>query len=171
MIRRYISVLTLVLLSSSQVYANSDTVVINSKKVTKDFNYVAEQLKDAMLRYSDYRLKTNVLPLQNSLDKLTTINGVSYNYDIPMSEEHNALIQSLLVSDQQNCSAKFNKLAQIQSEQLGVVAQDVQAVFPELVSNKCGYLQVDYIALIPVMIEAIKELKQEVNDLKHERQM
>ncbi|WP_165773350.1 tail fiber domain-containing protein [Zooshikella ganghwensis] len=130
-----------------------------------------EQLKDAMFRYSDYRLKTNVLPLQNSLDKLTTINGVSYNYDIPMGEEHNALIQLLPVSDQQNCSTKFNKLAQIQSEQIGVVAQDVQAAFPELVSNKCGYLQVDYVGLIPVMIEAIKELKQEVNDLKSERQI
>ncbi|RDH42077.1 tail fiber domain-containing protein [Zooshikella ganghwensis] len=111
-------------------------------------------------------IKTNVLPLQKSLDKLITINSISYNYDIPMSEEHNALIQSLPVSDQQNCSAKFNKLAQIQSERLGVIAQDVQTVFPELVSNKCGYLQVDYVGLIPIMIEAIKELKQEINDLK-----
>ncbi|MGI0115221.1 tail fiber domain-containing protein [Zooshikella sp. RANM57] len=171
MIRRYINFITLVLLSSSQVYANADTVVINGKKVKIDTNQVMEQLKDSILRHSDYRLKTNVLSLQNSLDKLSTIKGVSYNYDIPMSEEHNALIQSLPAADQQSCSEKFNKLTQIQNEQIGVIAQDVQAVFPELVSNKCGYLQVDYVGLIPVMIEAIKELKQEVNDLKNERQI
>ncbi|WP_027710235.1 tail fiber domain-containing protein [Zooshikella ganghwensis] len=123
------------------------------------------------IRFSDLNLKTNVLSITNSLEKLTNLNGVSYNYDIPAGDEQKTLIQTLPENNQEKCTTTFKKLAKIQNEQLGVVAQDVQAVFPELVSNKCGYLQVDYVGLIPVMIEAIKELKQEVNDLKNERQM
>ena len=49
----------------------------------------------------------------------------------------------------------------------GVIAQEVQKEFPEMVyKGSDGYLCVDYIQLIPVMIEAIKELKQEIDALK-----
>ncbi|MBU2714061.1 tail fiber domain-containing protein [Zooshikella harenae] len=123
------------------------------------------------IRFSDTNLKTNVLTIPNSLERLTNLNGVSYNYEIPINNENNLLIQSLPQANQEECSTIFKKLAQIQNEQLGVIAQDVQEVFPELVTNKCGYLQVDYVSLIPVMIEAIKELKQQINDLKNESQI
>lgn len=49
----------------------------------------------------------------------------------------------------------------------GVIAQEVQKEFPEMVQiQENGYLAVDYIQLIPVMIEAIKELKEEVDVTK-----
>lgn len=49
----------------------------------------------------------------------------------------------------------------------GVIAQEVQQEFPEMVSEGFdGYLEVNYIQLIPVMIEAIRELKNEIDSLK-----
>ena len=52
----------------------------------------------------------------------------------------------------------------------GVLFQEVQKEFPEMViKGNDGYLRVDYIQLIPVMIEAIKELKQEIDQLKQDK--
>lgn len=49
----------------------------------------------------------------------------------------------------------------------GVIAQEVQKEFPEMVSKGSdGYLTVDYIQLIPVIIESIRDLKNEVDSLK-----
>lgn len=50
----------------------------------------------------------------------------------------------------------------------GLIAQDVKKEFPEMVSEGVdGYLTVDYIQLIPVIIESIKELKSEIDSLKN----
>ena len=52
-------------------------------------------------------------------------------------------------------------------KQIGVVAQEVETVFPELVSSSAdGYKAVDYTKLTAVLIEAVKELKAENETLK-----
>ena len=84
---------------------------------------------------SDIRLKTNIKPFENTLEKIVQINGVSFNW-----------IDS---------NAKSG----------GIIAQDVEKVFPELV-NDGDHKTVNYNGLIGVLIESIKELKQEVEDLK-----
>ena len=52
--------------------------------------------------------------------------------------------------------------------QMGLIAQDVQEVYPDLVSmnSNTGNLTVNYIGIIAPLIESIKELKQEVEFLK-----
>jgi len=84
---------------------------------------------------SDLRLKENILPVENALDKVEAINGVYFNFkDSP------------------------------DKTMVGVIAQDVQAVLPEAVSvtdPETGYLGVSYTSLVPVLIEAVKELKAE----------
>lgn len=50
----------------------------------------------------------------------------------------------------------------------GLIAQDVKKEFPEMVSEgEDGYLTIDYIQLIPVIIESIKELKSEIDSLRN----
>ena len=55
---------------------------------------------------------------------------------------------------------------------VGVLAQEVEAVIPELVkevdglNGRDGFKAVDYNKLVPVLIESIKELKSEIDELK-----
>jgi hypothetical protein len=84
---------------------------------------------------SDIRLKTNIKSFENTLEKIIQINGVSFNW-----------IDS---------NAKSG----------GIIAQDVEKVFPELV-NDGDHKTVNYNGLIGVLVESIKELKQEVEYLK-----
>lgn len=89
---------------------------------------------------SDARLKTNVEKVSGVLDKLEQVRGVSF--------------------DLVNQSSK--------QKSIGVIAQEVETVFPELVSDEGdkGYKSVDYNGLIGVLIEASKELKAENLELK-----
>jgi hypothetical protein len=88
---------------------------------------------------SDKRFKTNIVPLTDALKKIDGIRGVVFNW--------NELYQSLGRSTRQR--------------EIGVIAQEVEQVFPELVStwDEAGYKAVDYGRLTGVLVEAIKELK------------
>ena len=50
--------------------------------------------------------------------------------------------------------------------QMGLLAQDVEKIVPEAVNEKDGYKGVDYARLVPLLIESIKELKNEIDALK-----
>lgn len=58
------------------------------------------------------------------------------------------------------------------SEQVhyGLIAQDVQKVYPELVSEKEGSLSVNYMELIPLLLLRVQELSTEVEELKKQIQ-
>ena len=84
---------------------------------------------------SDIRLKTNISPIPNALDKLLQLNGILYTWKDP---------------------------SKTQDRQMGVIAQDVQKVFPEAVhADEQGILSVNYYMLIAPIIEGMKELKAE----------
>jgi hypothetical protein len=95
---------------------------------------------------SDERLKTRISPLVDVLHKLDKIRGVSF--------EWNELYSSPKVP-------KGRK-------QIGVIAQEVEAVFPELVTTwgEERYRAVDYSKLTAVLIEAIKELRRENDSVR-----
>jgi len=111
--------------------------------------------------YSDQRLKTNIAEISNALDKIKTIRGITYN--------SNELAASLGVGDNR--------------EHVGVIAQEVQSVLPQVVvpapfdvdpvtlGSKSGenYLTVQYDKIVPLLIQAIKELSAEVEALKAAR--
>ena len=92
---------------------------------------------------SDRRLKTNIETIDNALEKVSLISGVKYNW---------------------------NELAEgkdITVREVGVIAQEIKEVLPEAVSERdTEYLAVRYERLVPLLIEAIKELKAEINELK-----
>jgi len=95
---------------------------------------------------SDERLKKNVTQLSNVLEKLERIRGVSF--------EWNEVYESLGRSSGR--------------KEIGVIAQEVEAQFPELVTvwGEENYRAVDYGKLTGVLIEAIKELRAENKALK-----
>ncbi|MGB0521994.1 MAG: tail fiber domain-containing protein [Flammeovirgaceae bacterium] len=90
---------------------------------------------------SDRRLKSDFRAIEEPLAKLSLLNGLNYT---------------------KTYNGKTNR-------EYGLIAQEVQQVFPELVTvfdQKAGYLAVNYLELIPIVIEGMKELRAENEALK-----
>ena len=84
---------------------------------------------------SDERFKQNITPIQSPLQKLLQIDGVEYEMRTTAFPQNN-----------------FQP-----GRQMGLLAQNVEKIIPEAVSEKDGYKGVDYARLVPLLIEAIKE--------------
>ena len=93
---------------------------------------------------SDERLKENILPIPNALDKVLQISGNTFDW-----------------------KEGFENIHSHQGNDVGVVAQEIEKVLPQLVTTReNGYKAVRYEKLVAVLIEAIKEMKEEINQLK-----
>jgi len=91
---------------------------------------------------SDKRLKENVKPIESALDKAMKLQGVTFDWK------------------------KSDSILNIK-EDIGFIAQDVKKVLPELVrENKDGMLSMRHQGIAPILLEAIKELKAEIDLLK-----
>jgi hypothetical protein len=86
---------------------------------------------------SDKSIKNNIMSLGATLELLTQIDGKKYN----------------LINDKSN------------QTKIGLIAQEVEKFFPEIVSEQNGVKSVNYIGLIPVLINAIKEQQAQINNL------
>ena len=91
---------------------------------------------------SDKRLKENIKPIESALDKVSKLQGVTFDWK------------------------PSDSILEIK-EDVGFIAQDVQKVIPELVrENKDGMLSMRHQGIAPILLEAIKELKAEIEELK-----
>ena len=91
----------------------------------------------AVLSNSDERLKENIYPIDNALSRVGQIEGVYFDWK------------------------KGGE------RQVGVIAQHVEKVLPEVVSeDKNSYLSVDYSKIVPLLIEAINEQNSIIKDLE-----
>ncbi len=115
---------------------------------------------------SDERLKTNITQLtENETSKLYMLNGKSYQKHQP---EETTEIVSKDKNGNINPAKNFskNKNKQKETTEYGFLAQELKDVYPDLVSqDSAGYYLVDYIGLIPVLVEAIKEQKITIDEL------
>ena len=99
---------------------------------------------------SDARLKDNVEVITNSLSKINSLRGVEFDWIDSHIAYHGGE------------DGKF-----IRKHDVGVIAQEVQAIMPEAVMERDnGTLAVNYEKIVPLLIEAIKELNQEVTGLR-----
>lgn len=104
----------------------------------------------AYITASDLRYKKDISRMTNSLDKLLSITGVSYKFRNDEFPE-----------------SKFSK-----RRELGVIAQNVEKVFPEAVSKDSqGFRSVAYTMLISPIIEAIREVNSKTKRLEDENKM
>ena len=95
---------------------------------------------------SDDRLKTNKVNIGNAVDKVKSLNGFTFNFN------------------ETGASLGFDT----EKTHAGVSAQEVQKVLPEAVAKRADdeYLTVKYEKLVPLLLEAVKELSAEVDQLK-----
>jgi hypothetical protein len=91
---------------------------------------------------SDARFKKNIVPLIGSLQKTLGLKGVQYEMK----------------------TAEFPERNFAPGTQIGLIAQEIEGIVPEVVSTAAdGYKSVDYAKLVPLLIEAIKEQQQQRN--------
>ncbi len=124
---------------------DNDVLRINGTLSVRDMPVAASTMDiratasgQLVLSSSDARLKYDIKSITNALDKVTQLRGVSFKWnDDPAS-----------------------------GEQLGLIAQEVKEVVPELVNDVHGLYGVDYTETIGLLVEAIKELHQKVAELE-----
>jgi len=95
---------------------------------------------------SDIRLKTNILPITNPLEKITQIGGYTFDW---------------------NSDPELTKLHGFEGHDVGVIAQEIEKVLPEVVTTRDnGYKAVKYEKLVALLIESNKELLKRIEVLE-----
>lgn len=96
--------------------------------------------------FSDVALKMDVASIESPLERILSLRGVAFTWR----------------------DAEFPDLNLEHGRDFGVLAQELAVVFPELVTQdpETGFLQVDYEGLIPVLIEAIRQQQQQIEELR-----
>ena len=108
----------------------------NSNTDTVNISWMGLIACQTLTESSDIALKENIQPLSNTLEKIKRITGYKYNFK------------------------------KSETDSVGVIAQDVEKVFPELVHGEEGTKKLQYSGLIGALIEAVKELSDKVTKLE-----
>ena len=99
---------------------------------------------------SDIRYKKNIVTIDNAIDKVQSLRGVTFDWDNDAFEEK-----------------EHTKKPNFTDRVTGVIAQDVEKVLPEAVSEgDDGFKSVAYGNMVGLLIEAIKEQQEQINELK-----
>lgn len=136
----------------SLVWHSGDTVYSSSHFYINRDSKTLYSAGDIVAFASDARLKENIILIDKPLDKLLKIGGYTYNFNEKGSE---------IVGQPQD------------KKQVGVLAQEVEQVLPEVIEDAPGdndYKTVKYERMIPLLIESIKEQQTQIEQLKQEIQ-
>jgi hypothetical protein len=91
---------------------------------------------------SDKRLKENITPIENAIDKINSIGGYEFDWNDNQTD--------------------------YEGHDIGVIAQEIQGIAPELVTERPdGYLAVKYEKLVAVLIQGMKEQQVQIEELKN----
>ncbi|MBN2894134.1 MAG: tail fiber domain-containing protein [Bacteroidales bacterium] len=105
-----------------------------------------------LYKVSDLRAKENIDTLKGVLSKINQINSFSYDYKNEVYENIPEAVKAK------------NK----QKKQFGFAAQELETIFPELVYKPdTGMMKVDYVSMIPILTEAIKEQQTQISKLQN----
>ncbi|MFA5583694.1 MAG: tail fiber domain-containing protein, partial [Bacteriovoracaceae bacterium] len=119
--------------SEKMKISSNGNVGIGTATPTERLHVVGNILATGSINPSDIRLKKNFTPVESSLEKINTLSSVTYDW-----------------KDTEKYGEK---------RQMGVIAQEVEKVFPEAVTKtNDGFLAVSYTSLISPLIAAVKEL-------------
>jgi hypothetical protein len=124
----------------SLYYAKAGGPISGDVTIQQTLTVVGNTLiQGTLTETSDISLKENILPLESSLDKVMKLNGVS-----------------------------FNKKATPNVKEIGFIAQEVEAVIPDLVTETNeGIKTVSYSRVTAVLVETIKEQQAQIEELKN----
>ena len=117
------------------------TIGVNSGSSKVVIDSVDVQITNGITVSSDIRLKENFEPMSNALELVSQLNGLYYTWKKDAGTD--------------------------KPRKLGFIAQEVEKVIPELVKTDSeGMKSVDYVSVIPVLVEAIKHQQKQIDELK-----
>ena len=138
---------------------------------------------------SDARMKDNIQPIENPIDVLSRVDGVSYTYRLSevqknrkseenafpetsetmANEVNEALTEKELRDEQIKKEIERREEEEANRRRIGFMAQDIQKVLPELVqTDEKGVMSIDYIGFIPLIVESLKQMQQTIQDQQKE---
>ena len=138
---------------------------------------------------SDARMKDNIQPIENPIDILSRVDGVSYTYRLSeiqknRKSEENAFPETPetmtnevndALTEKEQRDEQIKKEIELREEEeanrrrIGFMAQDIQKVLPELVqTDEKGVMSIDYIGFIPLIVESLKQMQQTIQDQQKE---
>lgn len=133
-----------------------------TKQLT-NFIFTPSVTAPAYITSSDARLKSNIEELENTSSLIAKLNPVSYTLS---SQSVSAMKAKSAVSSSNEDDATVVADDRVH---YGFLAQEVREIFPNLVvEDEDGTLGIDYTGLIPVMVDAIKELQEKVSSQQEE---
>jgi hypothetical protein len=126
---------------SASIYCDT-----NNELRTNDNVYIGNALNvvgDITAFYSsDRRLKDNINPISNALDKVISISGNTFTWNDNSSHS---------------------------GEDVGVIAQEIESILPQVVKTRDdGYKAVQYEKLVPLLVEAIKDLNNKIDSINNQ---
>jgi len=118
---------------------SSSEEILSVKTVTRSLHVFGDIVASET---SDKRLKNNIKPIQNACEKINKIGGYEFDWN--------------------------DKQKLYEGHDVGVIAQEIEAVLPEVVETReDGYKAVDYKKIVPLLIQAIKEQQKQIDELKN----
>jgi isopentenyl diphosphate isomerase/L-lactate dehydrogenase-like FMN-dependent dehydrogenase len=106
-----------------------------------------DDFEDGSEFLSDVRVKKDISGIKDALSGILALKGVTYRYD----------------------TSKYPEMGLSSGPQVGFIAQELEQVYPELVTTKAsGFKAVNYAQLAPVLAEAIKEQQSMIADLQEQ---
>ena len=132
-------------IGANYINNNSEDQTATAKGLTFDADGNATFMQDVKINGdftvpSDARLKDHIQIAQGMLGKISQLNGVSYQY--------------------------INQNKYAKGTRYGFIAQELKKQFPEMVKQgRDGFYSVDYLQMTAVLLQAIKEQQQMINEL------
>lgn len=133
-------------LTCSQVYDNGINVGIGTTSPTYKLSVNGPVHSTANIFISDKKFKRNITQIENPLETILNLNGKTYNWRVD----------------------EFKDLDFTSRKQIGFIAQEVKKIIPEIVYvDDTGEHSMNYTALIPLLVEAIKEQQNQITLLEN----
>ena len=156
-------------------YGASDTIMYYDYRRSSAVQFNKDVQTSGLFVQSDERFKENVEPIEDVLGSLKGLEAVSYNLKNDCAQTREAVASLPAVTDKDIQDKAFFEQYYSEnekgSERYGFLAQNVKEVFPDLVhTDNSGYMYVDYIGLIPILVQSINELSAKLEEVTGEKQ-
>lgn len=149
----------------------SDTIMYYDFSRSNAVQFTKDVQTSGLFVQSDERFKENVEPVEGVLTSLGNLEAVTYTLKGTDSNARDKVASMPVLTDKDAKDKAFFEQFYANhekgSERYGFLAQNVKEVFPELVhTDNTGYMYVDYIGLIPILVQSINELRAELEVAK-----